>query len=1168
MSESYTYNTHILGIMLVATTKQGSQVVFHYPPTESSSTDGTETITGVSSDINDDERIALNDEGKESISNNIHASSYTTNTKLAAPNSTNVHSSYYTQYSDDEFDEDFFSSDDDNDEDKSANNSRIEQTSVTDSYNDDEEEDDDDEEEEEEEEEDEDEDEEDEAGIEEGFDVESEYDSNNPLMGFEEFNNSYFINNILDDEFSLDKLKYKVSYECSTKLYEAKQQQRKYHNKHSHYRYHRTRPAPPKQKTKVTDATGSILKSKSRKASNADTNDSQSIKSGENIASGKAEKAELSKKIKNLKQELSKIFSFDKTYLCEMLTPAKRLCNDQYELKIDNYCFLSHPVNENGASGWSRFYKNKKKSSKNRKRLDLQKLEKRLQRQQRQRGKNSESFEKDHYSSELLSETYHNQGNGTIFENSDDSPSSKSHKFPAYENEGDEDDIDSNNEQKLSMFNIVFVINPPANEYHRRRVELYENILSKLTHILTTQQGKQNYMESEIAKIIKTRDEFFKKVYFNGQGLKVRGDKKPSSKSKRGPSDGESKDSNSSSDDSDDDENFVDEEYLNNHYTVQALYREILSQSALARALFDCYHNLFSAKIFELHFGNLHPPFNIPVKKNFSVLPHSSVKLQNMDIDSILNNSSHVDNFLDEMGSPDHQKKTDYRQVKLKPQPLFISTLLDESFHQNNLFPNVSNLSYIRNYYYLNSFQSDSWEDLNLINYQIITIFKSCNYDIFSLLILDDMNDVIKDLRPAAAKAFKTFIKNIDATVPLKKIIKTVIEERARQLAKYANNKAELTSKLRKSAIASSAGGAMKGSTGTMIDPVKNKSVSKVSMFDFFTNEEDKEVIMISIIYHLIYWEKVKFILPITRRTRFVISPLANLGTDISELNNKWQKKNQKPFSPKKYGQLDPLTFEAWIKGINKKLFEEFTHEFPSLPPLSEFLASFNVPRTYKYFSENKNRTYTYLDACCWLFKNGLIVQYFTFGWLILTSKIKMQVQEIEAMTSNKLGGRWKHRDSVNSDSSLPRVPSIARMRGDENFSRPELGASHSSNLIKRVLNESSTRSRASSNEDITGSHASGGNSFFGTPSTILNMEEEDSILLNPDRPSLMEKRYIYRMLMGKSEETKDVFYKILKYLNGKVPLELVMLKENIKRSDLKKAFKELEEYIITDSHW
>lgn len=77
--------------------------------------------------------------------------------------------------------------------------------------------------------------------------------------------------------------------------------------------------------------------------------------------------------------------------------------------------------------------------------------------------------------------------------------------------------------------------------------------------------------------------------------------------------------------------------------------------------------------------------------------------------------------------------------------------------------------------------------------------------------------------------------------------------------------------------------------------------------------------------------------------------------------------------------------------------------------------------------------------------------------------------------------------------------------------------------------------------------------------------------MVDPGRASSLERRWINRVIYDEcklSPELTTIFFKLLKYMNGKNSLELLLLKENVSRVELRKLLLAIEDYIISVRHW
>lgn len=81
-------------------------------------------------------------------------------------------------------------------------------------------------------------------------------------------------------------------------------------------------------------------------------------------------------------------------------------------------------------------------------------------------------------------------------------------------------------------------------------------------------------------------------------------------------------------------------------------------------------------------------------------------------------------------------------------------------------------------------------------------------------------------------------------------------------------------------------------------------------------------------------------------------------------------------------------------------------------------------------------------------------------------------------------------------------------------------------------------------------------------------MQHDYTIILEPERATAIEKRWLYRCIYDQPSDIQILFNRLLKHFNGKVPMELVIIKEEISRHDLKRLLNALNKYLIETHHW
>ncbi|AOA60327.1 SEA (Seh1-associated), Npr2/3, and Iml1p complexes subunit [Komagataella phaffii CBS 7435] len=274
---------------------------------------------------------------------------------------------------------------------------------------------------------------------------------------------------------------------------------------------------------------------------------------------------------------------------------------------------------------------------------------------------------------------------------------------------------------------------------------------------------------------------------------------------------------------------------------------------------------------------------------------------------------------------------------------------------------------------------------------------------------------------------------------------------------------------------------------------------------------------------HLVYWRRAKIIPAINTRNIYVISALA---------------------------PLDRLEVHSM----------EFRTKFPSLPVLSKFLSllstSSNKPKQISRFIPSKDHRDLYLDAVSWLLKKGYILQLHTFLFLIISKEIKMSVEEELEREGYKGFGN--------------NTQSIARPKTTETDEKLE-NASVTTDKVSTTSNDKETTDNTFKKDASKTSSSLKVDSQPSSKQIRIILEDddnEDTILTDPLRTTFIERRWIHKCVEGKSPEVITLFYKLLRYMDGKNALEIFMQKAKVSRQDLKSLLTEVGEHIVVVRHW
>lgn len=285
------------------------------------------------------------------------------------------------------------------------------------------------------------------------------------------------------------------------------------------------------------------------------------------------------------------------------------------------------------------------------------------------------------------------------------------------------------------------------------------------------------------------------------------------------------------------------------------------------------------------------------------------------------------------------------------------------------------------------------------------------------------------------------------------------------------------------------------------------------------------EVVLFAL--HLIYWRRARVISPLNSRSIYIVSPMAPITTNFYK---------------------DVPQF--------KKVFPTM----PSLPLILKLLSTrLKKPKQFASIIPSRDHKELYLDAVAWLMRYGYVTQLHTYIWLKVPRKVKMKVEED---MENELGRFKRHGESDTK---------INKLLGDNVVDNKVSDA----RAPKPVDNSSKT--------DAPKAQSPAGNlkgqidgikkslEFSKLAPTIALEDDDDTILVDPGRASSLEGRWISKIVHEEcnlTPELSTVFYKLLKYMNGKNSLENLLLKENVSRTELKRLLGAIENYIISVRHW
>ncbi|KAK6202976.1 nitrogen permease regulator 3 [Scheffersomyces amazonensis] len=468
----------------------------------------------------------------------------------------------------------------------------------------------------------------------------------------------------------------------------------------------------------------------------------------------------------------------------------------------------------------------------------------------------------------------------------------------------------------------------------------------------------------------------------------------------------------------------------------ETLSSQLLSKSSLCRMIHDCYDAISQSKIANLSINNKLRSFQIPIKTEFHSLPESSVPfIPGSHLSSTVN-------LLGNTGLISIGETTRYGS-------------------QYNSFNNQANPSSQQQSQSQPQQEEDDETDA------------SEDVIYFALILLDDPESIIRDIKTEPQSPLANFIRMINPT----------------------------------------------------------ESLIKLSL----RNSNSLDILQIkSFAFHLIYWRRARVIQPLSTRAAYIVSPMAPITINLFE---------------------DIAKF--------KKLF-------PTLPALPQFLQLLSPqskkPTQFAAIIPSKDHRDIYLEALGWLVRYGYVTQLQTFIWLKISRKIKIKVDEdLENESSDKKRSSISSLKATKSGNGNGNVIS-----GTDNTSKTNTNPDNSKSDPSKGITNDITKTTDTSSKEIDIIKERLQSSYLGGPKVILE-DEDDTIILDPGRATTLERRWINKIVHDEcqlSPELIKIFYKLVKYMNGKSPLELLLLKENISRAELRKLLFAIEDHIISVRHW
>lgn len=268
---------------------------------------------------------------------------------------------------------------------------------------------------------------------------------------------------------------------------------------------------------------------------------------------------------------------------------------------------------------------------------------------------------------------------------------------------------------------------------------------------------------------------------------------------------------------------------------------------------------------------------------------------------------------------------------------------------------------------------------------------------------------------------------------------------------------------------------------------------------------------------HLIYWRYARVILPISSKHTYIVSPLASFDETFSNDEVKFKEK---------FSSLPSLGyFLSNLSGSESRTVQE-KRKLKPLRPFNSLIPS----------KEHKS---VYLNVLSWLLRRGYVCQLLTFVVVRVDERIKLEVdEELENEGYKKKRLLTCLNNSGDNDMDASMIMKKNAIRSDN------IDSSSKTHISEQLLEDEPF--------------------VYDDP----DMQQDYTIILEPERATALEKRWLYRCIHDQPPDIQSLFKRLLKYFNGSVPIEVIMLNEGITRHAIRKLFTALGKYLVEIHHW
>lgn len=253
-----------------------------------------------------------------------------------------------------------------------------------------------------------------------------------------------------------------------------------------------------------------------------------------------------------------------------------------------------------------------------------------------------------------------------------------------------------------------------------------------------------------------------------------------------------------------------------------------------------------------------------------------------------------------------------------------------------------------------------------------------------------------------------------------------------------------------------------------------------------------------------------------------------------------------------------PLASNAWMKA------------FPLAPPLSNFLATLSlVPRPYKIHAPSKDHRPIYLDMLAWLVRGGWVTQLRTFAWILVWPEIVYEVEyqlRAEAAEKTKKGAKSQSGSSESTGSNESGTDKQSDVDSPNGPPTTEQVAENA--RLERLADKVAKQATEDAAE------------FAKMPPPIATDHPSKNkakhlkkiapyIIKDPHKITHEESMYIAALSKRLTDQkSKDCWQRFTKYFSGTEALEMIALRENMKRKETWGILMSYQEHLLVCKHW